>query len=88
MKLKSSNKICKFSEGKQQQKHSTLQRGQIVFLHYCINNCSSAKQVDLSAPIEVEISMFAAEAQKGRPWGADGHFSAQLFVLNWPPYTP
>lgn len=27
--------------------------------------------------------MFAAEAQRP-PLGADGHFPAQLFVLNWP----
>lgn len=67
MKLNCINGICEFSVGKQKQKHSTLRRGQSVFLHYCINNCSSAKQVNLSAPIEVEISMFTAEAQKGRP---------------------
>lgn len=47
---------------------------------FCINNCSSAKQVDLSVPIQVEISMFAASS----PQGADGHFSALLCVLNRP----
>lgn len=51
------------SAGKQKQDNLTLQR--MFFLHYCINNCSSAKQVDLSAPFQVLISMFAAE---GHPW--------------------